>query len=223
MGDYVNADTVFGHPLSGSGKIIPNPLENQFYSGSDKFDYGSGGIKDRGDDDRITFTDSTDTIFHDESGNPVMYIDTNERIGILKADPTVELEVTGVISASAGVYVANNKLVASSQTGSFASGSDVSANITNISNLTAKSGSWLVQGQTGSLTNITASGDISGSNAGTLTIGGLSALGNISGSGTVTLTLSTTEMLTTGSLWISGSGGGDASGSGYLMMYGIIG
>ena len=35
MSDYVSADTVAGHPLSGSGKQIPNPAENQFWSGSD--------------------------------------------------------------------------------------------------------------------------------------------------------------------------------------------
>ena len=58
-------------------------------------------------------------------------------------------------------------------------------------------------------------------------IGDITASGNISGSSTSTGSfgqlslkhLPTTVPLITGSLWISGSGGGTASGSGYLMIF----
>lgn len=73
-----------------------------------------------------------------------------------------------------------------------------------------------------------------GSPKATVHIGGgfgeeLRVSGHISGSTTkitedVTfLGLPTTEPLTTGSLWVSGSGGGAASGSGYVMVAGIKG
>jgi hypothetical protein len=210
-------------------KQIPKGSNEGFtpQSGSDAFliDQGfsiadTGAIRDAGEDKRITFTDSGDTILRDEAGNAVLYVDTNERIGILKADPTVELEVEGTISASTGVYVANNKLVASSQTGSFASGSDVGG-------ILSITGSYLSQGATGSLTNITASNNISASG----TITALQYGGDISGSSTSTgsfgylhlgYPLPTSDInLATGSVWVSGSGGGNASGSGYIMVAGI--
>jgi len=54
------------------------------------------------------------------------------------------------------------------------------------------------------------------------TTGDITASGNISASGTSHfLNLPTIEPLTTGSLWLSGSGGGAASGSGYVMVAGI--
>ena len=42
---------------------------------------------------------------------------------------------------------------------------------------------------------------------------------HLSGSDVIFAGLSTTETTTTGSLWISGSGAGSASGSGYLMVF----
>jgi phage baseplate assembly protein gpV len=91
--------------------------------------------------------------------------------------------------------------------------------------------------------NITASGNISSSGiitaaegifgTGTTTIndsinttGNITASGNISASGTISafgssslVGLPTTEPLTPGALWLSGSGGGSASGSKYLMVF----
>jgi hypothetical protein len=56
--------------------------------------------------------------------------------------------------------------------------------------------------------------------------GNITASGNISASGTISafgssslVGLPTTEPLTTGALWLSGSGGGSASGSKYLMVF----
>ena len=58
------------------------------------------------------------------------------------------------------------------------------------------------------------------------TDGHITASGNISASGTISafgssslVGLPTTEPLTTGALWLSGSGGGSASGSKYLMVF----
>ena len=56
--------------------------------------------------------------------------------------------------------------------------------------------------------NITASGDISASNSSTASFGSL-----------VLSNLPTTEPPITGALWLSGSGGGSASGSQYLMVF----
>ena len=68
----------------------------------------TGAIKDADSDKRISFTDTGDTILYDENENPVLYVDTNERIGILKADPTVELEVVGSISGSGNLQIDGN-------------------------------------------------------------------------------------------------------------------
>ena len=56
---------------------------------------------------------------------------------------------------------------------------------------------------------------------GSLTVSGsLIVTGSVSISGSIIFTgLPQTEVTTTGSLWLSGSGGGAASGSKYLMVY----
>ena len=67
MGDYISADFVPGHPLSGSGKQIPKGSNEGFtpQSGSDAFliDQGfsiadTGAIRDSDSDKRISFTDT---------------------------------------------------------------------------------------------------------------------------------------------------------------------
>ena len=72
--------------------------------------------------------------------------------------------------------------------------------------------------------NISSSGTIYASSFDNVVATNITASGNISASGTSHFfNLPTTEPLTTGSLWVSGSGVGAASGSGYIMVAGIHG
>ncbi len=110
----------------------------------------------------------------------------------------------------------------------------------------SSSGDLHIEGNITGSGNLEIAGNISGSSISNLTFGGkLVASGDISGSGNLEIAgnisgssistgsfgylhlgypLPTSDTnLTTGSVWVSGSGGGAASGSGYLMIAGIHG
>jgi hypothetical protein len=219
--------------LSGSGTALLEVAGDISASGdlylqdnqSIHFDDTSGGHEDvhiqKTDDGQLKISGSTDNS---------LVIDTKYGNVGIGAKPHTDstnsgLTVSGSISASGDFYKGTNKLVLSSQTGSFASGSDVAGlltaqptfvlesetgsfasgsdvatNITNILNLTTKSGSWdnltaksgswdgiltatssyLQNSDTGSMGNLTVSGNISAS-------GGLTVEGEITASGDIIL------------------------------------
>ena len=162
------------------------------------------------------------------------YVDLIDSPLILDTENTGSINILGTITASSNISASGNVITDKV----FFRGSDTTADYLehNGTGLHYK-GSALING------NITASGNISSSGiitaaegifgTGTTTIndsinttGNITASGNISSSGTISafgssslVGLPTTEPLTPGALWLSGSGGGSASGSKYLMVF----
>ena len=126
------------------------------------------------------------------------YVDLIDSPLILDTENTGSINILGTITASSNISASGNVITDKV----FFRGSDTTADYLehNGTGLHYK-GSALING------NITASGNISSS-------------GNISAFGSSSLVgLPTTEPLTSGALWLSGSGGGSASGSKYLMVF----
>ena len=125
-------------------------------------------------------------------------------------------------SSGTGIpYIFSN--LTSTTTGPYQLGFNISSGSTvdgSIINMSGSGGNAFVGVGTSYLTRIpktlTVEGDISAS-------GVIKTDSHITASTAMFTGLPTTEPLTTGSLWISGSGGGAASGSGYIMISGIHG
>ena len=141
------------------------------------------------------------------------YVDLIDTPVIMDTENTGSIDILGPITASGDI--------SSSGTGSFTGGvhsvfgsgsfgslagtlsTATQPNVTRVGTLSELS----ISSNITTVTNITASGNISAS-------GTISAFGSSSLVG-----LPITEPSTTGALWLSGSGGGSASGSKYLMVF----
>ena len=133
------------------------------------------------------------------------YVDLIDSPLILDTENTGSINILGTITASSNIS-ASGTIVASNFSGT-TSGINTGDQDLSTYMLSANTASFAVTSSNVLFGNITASGNISAS-------GTISAFGSSSLVG-----LPTTEPLTTGALWLSGSGGGSASGSKYLMVF----
>ena len=133
------------------------------------------------------------------------YVDLIDSPLILDTENTGSINILGTITASSNIS-ASGTIVASNFSGT-TSGTNTGDQDLSTYMLSANTASFAVTSSNVLFGNITASGNISAS-------GTISAFGSSSLVG-----LPTTEPLTTGALWLSGSGGGSASGSKYLMVF----
>tara|TARA_B100001094_G_C18135425_1_gene774779 strand:+ start:828 stop:1322 length:495 start_codon:yes stop_codon:yes gene_type:complete len=139
------------------------------------------------------------------------YVDLIDSPLMLNTENTGSANILGTITASGDI--------SSSGTGSF-TGGIVSTNATG-SFGRVQSTTLTGTLKTATQTNITSVGTLSSLSVGNITSSGtISASGFISAFGSSSFVgLPTTEPSTTGTLWLSGSGGGSASGSKYLMVF----
>ena len=127
------------------------------------------------------------------------YVDLIDSPLILDSENTGSLDILGTITASGTISASNfSGTTSGTNTGDQNLGPYM---------LSSNTASFAVTSSNVLFGHITASGNISAS-------GIISAFGSSSLVG-----LPTTEPLTTGALWLSGSGGGSASGSKYLMVF----
>ena len=133
------------------------------------------------------------------------YVDLIDSPLILDTENTGSINILGTITASSNIS-ASGTIIASNFSGT-TSGTNTGDQDLSTYMLSANTASFAVTSSNVLFGNITASGNISAS-------GTISAFGSSSLVG-----LPTTEPLTTGALWLSGSGGGSASGSKYLMVF----
>ena len=133
------------------------------------------------------------------------YVDLIDSPLILDTENTGSINILGTITASSNIS-ASGTIIASNFSGT-TSGTNTGDQDLSTYMLSANTASFAVTSSNVLFGNITASGNISAS-------GTISAFGSSSLVG-----LPTTEPLTSGALWLSGSGGGSASGSKYLMVF----
>ena len=133
------------------------------------------------------------------------YVDLIDSPLILDTENTGSINILGTITASSNIS-ASGTIIASNFSGT-TSGTNTGDQDLSTYMLSANTASFAVTSSNVLFGNITASGNISAS-------GTISAFGSSSLVG-----LPTTEPSTTGALWLSGSGGGSASGSKYLMVF----
>jgi hypothetical protein len=133
------------------------------------------------------------------------YVDLIDSPLILDTENTGSINILGTITASSNIS-ASGTIVASNFSGT-TSGINTGDQDLSTYMLSANTASFAVTSSNVLFGNITASGNISAS-------GTISAFGSSSLVG-----LPTTEPLVSGGLWLSGSGGGSASGSKYLMVF----
>ena len=199
--------------ISASGNII---VSQSLTFGAEIADIGAAGeIQLRGlttGNEYLKVTDNAAIIFI--QGSSVVNID-NDSINLNASNQDIDVKITHDNGVNAFQTDAANNRVKLMDFVTIGSGSAPNADpnslyvngsqfnnghITSSGNISA-SGNLILDG------NITASGDISAS-------GVISAFGSSSLVG-----LPTTEPSITGALWLSGSGGGSASGSKYLMVF----
>jgi len=133
------------------------------------------------------------------------YVDLIDSPLILDTENTGSINILGTITASSNIS-ASGTIIASNFSGT-TSGTNTGDQDLSTYMLSANTASFAVTSSNVLFGNITASGNISAS-------GTISAFGSSSLVG-----LPITEPSTTGALWLSGSGGGSASGSKYLMVF----
>ena len=133
------------------------------------------------------------------------YVDLIDSPLILDTENTGSINILGTITASSNISVSGT-IIASNFSGT-TSGTNTGDQDLSTYMLSANTASFAVTSSNVLFGNITASGNISAS-------GTISAFGSSSLVG-----LPITEPSTTGALWLSGSGGGSASGSKYLMVF----
>ena len=147
------------------------------------------------------------------------YVDLIDTPVILDSENTGSIDILGTITASSDISSSGTGsftggINSIESTGSFGSlvGTLLTAaqpHVTSLGTLTTLA----IDGSITQVTNIAATGNISAS-------GTISASGYISAFGSSSFVgLPSTEPSTTGALWLSGSGGGSASGSKYLMVF----
>jgi len=144
------------------------------------------------------------------------YVDLIDTPVILDSENTGSIDIQGSITSS-GTISSSGDIYG--VTGSF-TGGIISTNATGSFGRVVSN---TIRGTLGTAaqTNITSVGTLTSLSVGNITSSGtISASGFISAFGSSSLVgLPTTEPSTTGALWLSGSGGGSASGSKYLMVF----